>query len=698
VPAEQAGAPPPDVHRHDRTSDRGSPAASWLSAGIAVGLVGGALAGLVEPLIRMGGLGHLMTARLWIATLSFSLISHMAAWSVVCVVVCAVGLLTASMTRRWAVRFDPGLFATAAFLVGLGVAVAWGEGADRKLSLFKGMFGRIGAITVFLVLLIPATWACERFRRAAFARLVSSTVRVAVWPALVLLVCSVVIQWRWSPGVRSSEGFWPPAVRPIRSPAGTPPNIVLLVFDTLRADRLGCNGYARPVSPHIDAFAADAVRFTRAYSPGIWTPPSHASLFTGLYGSQHGVNFGHMWLDKRFVTLAELLRDHGYQTVALSNNPLVSPKTNLVQGFEHYKDTYQLTYTTGNTLYLFVKRVLLSDAPLGSLLGRWFLREAGGRVVAPLVDRWLAEQPRPAPFLLFVNYMEPHLPREPTRAYRRAFVRPEDLAHSYRIDQSARAVFQYTLNGAPVYTPRDLRILSDLYDARVRELDDCFADLMDVLAGRVDLDNTIVILTSDHGENLGEHGMLEHQFCIYNTLIHVPLIVRWPKVLRPQVVDRLVQTNDLFATLLAWTGAEMKQFGPVLAPSLAAVLSEPSGNEERYGFSEYLKVPVLALEMVRQLDPTFDPTRWKVGYQAVIDRRWKLISRTDRRVELYDLQRDPGEQHDVADVHRAETTRLERELERWSGSFKPFDPNQAARPQPVGEEHRRRLRDLGYIQ
>jgi len=699
MPTEEPSAAPGET----RTVGPPSPwvGRSWALAGPVAGLVGGMMVGLGEPVLRLWSDRGLMTTRLWLEVLSFSLVSHVAVWVTVCTVVCVLGGLIARRRPGVRARIQPGPLACAAFVVGLGVMVSWGHLAGRGVSLARGAVGLTAAFAVGVGILLPAAWICTRLRPTVLGRSAAGVAGIAVWLAAALMIASLGLQWQGRSRVRSAEGFWPPKfARPASRSAGRPPDVVLVVFDTLRADRLGCYGYPRPTSPHIDAFAADAVQFQRSVSPGVWTEPAHASIFTGLYRSQHGVGWNRIWLDDRFVTLAEILRDCGYQTIALSNNPHVSPGTNLTQGFEWYGEPIALSYATRDSVYAFAKYVWAGGGPLGSPLGRWFVADAGGHVTTFLVRERLRRRDRTRPFLLFINYMEPHGPYEPTRAYRRAFVQPEDLARSYQIDQSLEANFLYCLARKSVYSRRDLKILSDLYDGRIRELDDHFADLMHVLGAEVNLDDTLIILTADHGENLGDHELIGHDFCIYDTLVHVPLLIRWPRVLSPQRVDRLVQTSDLFPSVLGWVGAEARQSAKVMARPLGEALQATPQSVYRNAFSEYLYPPRWAFDVVRRRDPTFDPSRWMLAFRAVFDQRWKLIIRSDQRNELYDLSSDPGEEKNLIGTRRRELARLERQLAKWRASFKPFDPNQFTGPSGhrLTDDQVRRLRDLGYVQ
>jgi len=678
---------------------------------LSVGLSGGLLAAVVELLLTRRHLLGEMTIRGLIDNIGFLLISHFALAIVVCTAVCLMGVLVA-LFRRLSLRgFQPGPWSFGGFVVGEMTVLAWWLAYVRHLILPAGLVGAVGILLGGLVILVPIHWLASRLRPTVVGRVAAGFSRTVAGPAAALLAVSVAVQWFSRHDVHPEGSFrLPLASDKGRATGGGPPNVVLVVFDALRVDRLGCYGYERPTSPHLDAFAADAVVFTRVISPGAWTVPSHASLFTGLYPSQHGARFGlgRLWLDEGFVTLAELLRNRGYQTMALSNNPIVSPITNLTQGFERCAVPRDLHVSAGAIMLPFYVRFLGRFEPLGNLFGRWFIEDPGGRATTQMVRRWLADRDRSRPFFLFINYMETHDPYQPPAAYRRRFVRPEDTSRSYWSGLNDDTIrWPYALAGKPLYTPRDIRILSDLYDARVREADDRFADLMHVLAAEVNLDETILVVVSDHGENLGDHGLIGHQFSIHNTLIHVPLIVRWPGVLKPRRVDDLVQSFDIFPTILSWTGTEIRQSAKVMArilPTATQPTTRPPTQESaRQAFAEYLSWPDSELQMVRRLDPSFDPSRWQVALRAIFDGPYKQIERTGpsgTSFELFDLSEDPGEKHNLAHVDPATRDRLARQLAVWHHSFRPFDPKQFTGPRDsrLEDEQRRRLRDLGYVQ
>jgi arylsulfatase A-like enzyme len=674
---------------------------------ISVALTCGLVAALAELLITSRHLLKDMPLRLVADNICYLFISHAGLGLVVCTLACLLVLVATIFLRRSIGGFRPAPPALAGFLVGEAILLVWVVAYYRHVILPDGLVGIAWVVGAGGAAFILMAMLCSLLGRTVVGRGMTRLLKVTAGPAFLLFIVSLVLQWEGRHGIQPADRFWPiTAPSAPRTPDNSPPNVVLVVFDALRADRLGCYGYGRPTSPHLDAFASDAVVFEKAVSPGVWTVPSHASMFTGLYVTQHGARFGfdRLWLDDRFVTLAELLRERGYQTMALSNNPIVSPVTNLTRGFERFQIPREMDSSVRMVMLYSYVRFFGRFTSLASVVGPWLIEDPGGRTTTRLASRWLAQRDRSRPAFLFINYMETHDPYQPPLAYRREFVRSEDLPRSYWTgldDDSLR--WRYALAGKPVFTPQDIRILSDLYDARLREADDRFADLMRALAAQVDLDNTVVIVVSDHGENLGDHGLVGHQFSVHDTVAHVPLIVRWPRALKPRRVDHLVQSFDVFPTVLAWTGTPMRQAARVGARSLALPLQPSTQPYVRQAFAEYLAWTGSELDMVRQSDPDFDPSPWQRSLRAMYEDRLKLVTRANRAdtlFELYNLGKDPGEKRNLAEGDRQTVGRLAQDLTRWVGTLKAFDSSHFSRPRDrqIEEEQHRRLRDLQYVQ
>ena len=262
-----------------------------------------------------------------------------------------------------------------------------------------------------------------------------------------------------------------------------PPDIVLVVLDTVRADRLSCYGYERPTTPHIDALcqAGDPLR-ERLLDLQL-DAPAHASLFTGLYPIEHGATQENTRLATGPSTLADILGARGYATFAASANPLVSANTGLDRGFDVFADTWRGAARHGHP-------------------------EPGRHPNVRAVTGFLDGLPRDQPFFVFVNYVEAHGPYRPPEPHRSRFLRGGESPEMLRSALKRDAVGYY-LDPATI-PPEEFEVLSDLYDGEVARVDALLGGLVDALdrAGR--LENALLVVTSDHGENLGEHGHFRH--------------------------------------------------------------------------------------------------------------------------------------------------------------------------------------------
>ncbi|NOZ71994.1 MAG: sulfatase, partial [Chloroflexi bacterium] len=293
-----------------------------------------------------------------------------------------------------------------------------------------------------------------------------------------------------------------------------PPNILFLVLDCVRYDGLGCNGNPRAVSPAIDTLAAQGRRYTQAYAAAIWTLPSHASLFSGLHPRQHGVNVDQRFLDASIPTMAEVLQQQGYQTAAFSTNAWVGPHFGLDRGFEHFAALWRIFPSMGRRPFPWWEKALRKR-----LLER---RDKGAAKLNRYLQRWWQRQRDPQrPFFIFALYLDAHLPYHPPPGYAQHWLQGEALRAARAANQDAWAY----MAGEVEMTQADFAGLRALYDAEIQYVDDQVARLLEFLQKVGALEDTIVIITADHGENIGDHGLMDHQYCVYDTLAHVPLIV-----------------------------------------------------------------------------------------------------------------------------------------------------------------------------
>jgi arylsulfatase A-like enzyme len=471
------------------------------------------------------------------------------------------------------------------------------------------------------------------------------------------------------------------------------PNILLIVMDTMRSDHLSSYGYEVATSPHIDSLAAEGALFTKVIATAPWTVPTHSSMFTGLYPSSHGAHWEHMYLDGSLKTVAELLHEEGYQTVGFSNNPVVSHATNLSQGFE---DFYEMWRNTSRfpTLYSEVKDWLVC------LAGR---DDVGAGRTNEMIKGWIERKHRKdRPFFMFVNYLEVHLTYNPPIHYRKKFLPDSDVVEKMK-KVSIRTLYRILLEqglGGFHLSPEEIRVLEKLYDAEITYLDSRIGELMHYLRSCGILDTTFLILTSDHGENIGEHGLIDHQLNLYDPLLRIPLIMRYPPLVQGGLrVGSLVQSVDVFSTLLEVGGASGRNPGySVQGMNLLEALA--GGLQRDYAFAEYMSPRSQFDTKVRN----WVEAKGEVADLSPYDRRLKTV-RTDTlkyvwssngKDELYDLSSDPGELENLIGTGHGSPDAMRKKLEEWQRALPKVLEGSGEIPE-MDRETRDLLKALGYI-
>lgn len=400
------------------------------------------------------------------------------------------------------------------------------------------------------------------------------------------------------------------------------PNVLLLILDTVRARNMSLYGYGRPTSPAIEALAREGATFDWAYSTASWTLPSHASMFTGRFPSDHSADFRSA-LDARYPTLAEVLAERGYRTGGFTANLIATTRGfGLQRGFSRYED-YRLTFkqlvlstTLGQASSLRqAEFALFNEHWLGGAV-KAFLPPAleplltspdnDQKPAAMIVSTFLDWRRRDAqrPYFAFLNFFDAHAPYASPKEYSSMFVDGTLMAR---------------------------------YDRSIRYIDDQLKVLFDTLRTRGELDNTIVIISADHGEQLGERGMQGHANSLYEQVVHVPLVVRFPaRVPQGKRVDKQVSLRDLAATIidLASVKGETGLAGVSLAPTW-----ETSG------------VPSEALQELGKV-PLPSPTHRnaKGPMYAIADDSLHFIRSGDGRLEIFAYRRDTTEMHDLSNT------------------------------------------------
>lgn len=669
------------------------------------GLVCGMAWGWLQALRLSRSSFHLMDLRQFADVFSYAGLIHGLLWMVHGLVFGGLAALLLLVLPRLRRSVRSGALGVGLFVAGAFTLQVWAITAEH-MPLAGGIqpLWLAGMAACWLVLLVAGYAVFGLLAPTLAGRLLARAGRWAFAVALLLLIVSLGVQWVERPRLLPETAAWAEAGGAAPAPGG--PNVVLVVLDTQRIDRLGCYGYERPTTPRLDRFAADAMVYDRYISTAVWTMPSHASIFTGLYPSEHGTSWNHIWLDDRFSTMAEVLGERGYQTFGLSNNIVVSPHTNLAQGFDRFGVPQAIVNARGTYLEKFLNGVLYPAGRVGTWLGRITGQDQGAKQTNRIAARWLAGRDRERPFFLFVNYLEPHDPFRPTGPHRRLFVDPADLRDSYRLNWDAIA--EFAIMKSDVYSEADLAILNDTYDAETRLTDDRLGQLLEIVAAESDLDSTLVIITSDHGENLGDHHLLRHGWCVYDTLAHLPLIIRYPSRVPPGRSGEMAQTVDLLPTVLdavdgeppaAPAGSGRSLFSPPPAPPEdegEPPLPELTGRAAVIEYNAPNRTHINAAQ-VKQL--RVDRTPFESAIFGVRQGPWKYITYEDGRRELFNVEEDRGELDNLVAEYPDVADHLAVQLERWRAGLAPYQAGgDAGGLAETDEEMLSRLRELGYMQ
>jgi arylsulfatase A-like enzyme len=406
----------------------------------------------------------------------------------------------------------------------------------------------------------------------------------------------------------------------VTAPADQIRNVLLISIDTCRADHFGCYGYSRNTTPRIDALAAQSTLFNHAVSPIPLTLPAHSSMLTGTTPLYHNVHSNENYkLSDGNITLAEILREKGFETAAVIGAFVLNRYFGLAQGFSTYDDRI---------------------AGVGSAMA---INEREAADVSDRAIAWLQRKGREK-FFLFVHYYDPHIP--------------------YRQHK------QFRFNVLP---GRDLQ--NDRYDSEIAYTDYHVGRVLDTLAEMKIEDSTLVILTADHGESLGEHGEVDHAYFIYHSTLHVPLIMKIPGQSRPAVINETVGIVDILPTVCGLLG---------LAP--------PDGIQGYDLSGLWIRGRSLSPDRNYYAE-SLEATKYHAAsLQALVSQHHKYIHTT--RPELYDLLHDPREINDIvkqkSDLAKGYHDRLMTVIEQT-------DRSDSDSRTPLDDESLQRLAALGYV-
>jgi arylsulfatase A-like enzyme/uncharacterized membrane protein YbhN (UPF0104 family) len=649
----------PDRERLAARDATEAPETAWprvgrgVTIGLGAGLFAGALVGIGEGIVvvlsgRTGG---------WV--IAYGAI----AYALFCALVGAGlgGTLAWSgrLVRRAAVP-EPRAYARIAAALVAGIAFALGafrirrdvfdeELAWRSLPGFAVLAAcALAAGVLYLVVAALLRFAVERRPGAVLLRAWGSPAVVGALCAALAVTTVLVGRPAEAAGARQRSA----------APSGAG-NVLVVVVDTLRADHLPMYGYERGHTPNLDAFAQDAIRFDQAFANASWTRPSFASILTGRHASSHGVMSKADALPSELVTMAEAFGRAGWHTAGFVTNYNVAPYFHFDQGFDEYH-------------YLEPEFVLWADDAAAKLLLVQFVRQRietvrdalfgvqpgtayrDAETVNREVFRWLDRAPR-APWMLFVGYMDPHDPY---------------FEHPYSGSGYARAA-----HPTPSLSERER--LVDLYDGEITYWDEHFGRLLAKLRERGLYDDLTIVVTSDHGEEFGDHGGFWHGTTLYDEQVRVPLLVKLPRGRRAgTVVHHWVQSIDIMPTLLREMGIAVPEGvqGGDLFEGTTLVYAEESheGNvleslRERHGTDEF------KLIVANPGNPRGLPAR-----------------------ELFRVDLDPGETRNLAGTDRAAAQRTELALQ--AARARAAEGAVQRVEVELDADQRRQLCDLGYLQ
>ncbi len=546
----------------------------------------------------------------------------------------ALGVLLAGRRVGWMGFLHVALVATAALALGKTTIT------EVQSSYFSKQEPNGFLLIAVLALLPVAGVAIDRILAFVFRR---DLVRLGT-----LLVVAGLAAAIWGKPL-STAAFDDP--RPLRAvaPAGAP-DVFLISMDTTRADHMSTYGYERETSPHLTALAADGLNFTQARSPAQWTVPGHASMLTGMYPSRHGAHYVGGWsagpaiygrrrvfpLAEDKTTLAEVLHGRGWATGAfVANFANLYRGFGMAQGFQRYEDHPRLLLRPIPHVVGFVQQ-----------FSPTFMKKPfeSAQEINAAGFAWMDGLPPGRPAFVFLNYLEPHhwVAAPPYDLWAR------DLPNASRL--ARKGLFTHKIPAG--LSAEETEFVTANYDGQILAMDAALGELVEELKRRGRYENALIIVTADHGELLGEHDIVGHGGrMMYEGLLHVPMVVKLPGADRPRgVVSDHVQVVDVLPTVLQALGAPIPE----------AVQGSPIQQVARKSLAE---------EHINPEFVSFYGEVYNRALRVIYDGPYKLISSSRGERLLFDLTKDPDENHDLAKQEAERVTSMESELEDAMGSM-----------------------------
>lgn len=499
------------------------------------------------------------------------------------------------------------------------------------------------------------------------------------------------------------------------------PNIILIVMDTVRVDHLSSYGYHLKTSPNIDKIAEQGVLFENAFSTATWSPPAHASIFTGKYPSYHKTLGTNLYLARDNVTIAEILKANGYSTMGITNCALLGAGTGFERGFQKFVEPsgYVSLELRKRARTLSIILDPLIHAPKDFARTLVFGPDGNNIRTNEIIKGFIkTRQVSGKPFFLFVNYFNCHAPYDPPRPFKEKFCdgfteprlyitellwekllgkerekivnRNLDMTRlKYIASVNAEARFAFIAGGLQI-SEEEWEVIRSWYDGEIAYLDHCIGEITNFLCNEGLFENTLIIITADHGENFGEHGLAGHNFALYDSLLHVPLIMSCPSLIpKRKRLAQIVSIIDIFPTVLSLCNLDVKYDvqGKRLDPFEEReihdfVCAECGATERTHGINS-------------KIDKKLEEIEIEKGCKCIRNSTYKYILRRSTE-ELYDIRDDPREQTNIATRCPEMTRHLRRKLEQIV-DISYFGPRKFLNANDKDKAMMKRLKALGYV-
>lgn len=447
----------------------------------------------------------------------------------------------------------------------------------------------------------------------------------------------------------------------------SPPNVLFISIDTLRPDHLGCYGYERPTSPNIDALAERGVLFGNAFAQASWTLPSHMSMLTSTYPHTHRVETQSNSLPESVPTVAGAFRDAGYSTTGFITWLFLTERYGFGKGFDRYEELLP-ERAPGQPKSINPTAHDLVESVIRSFVDVDRTNPVTGEDEAP-------------PFFLFLHFFDPHLDYDPPLSYAQKFD-PEITDTEVGSFEYLQDYIKDRVGTPPAMPPGLLHQVTALYDGEIAHVDEQLGVLFAAMKRAGMLENTVIVLTSDHGEEFLEHGSIEgHQWTLYDEVIHVPLILVFPDGRNAGTRNnRIVETIDIGPTLLELAGAPQP---PTFEGRSLLTAMDAESDWEEVTFSQ--------IKRFNQKWAVRTPSH-KLVYTA--DTKPRFGAPIIPGYELYDLVSDPEEQKNVYAEGDSVSGGLTLRIEAWA---REKSSAEAGLGPSLSDEERERLRSVGYI-